>query len=61
MLIRNNTKGRIEDFSESNGVFTLYGNKKAGLDLSHGGVMRRIMVEISRKAILQNRTVRTSI
>lgn len=33
MLIRNNTKGRIEDFSESNGVFTLYGNKKAGLDL----------------------------
>ena len=33
MLFRNNTKGRIEDFAEYNGIFTLYGNKKAGLEL----------------------------
>lgn len=33
MIFRNNTQGRIEDFSEYNGTFTLYGNKKLNFDI----------------------------
>jgi hypothetical protein len=33
MIVINNTRGRIEDYTESNGIVTLYGNKKADLSL----------------------------